>query len=242
MTRHRKIDNMMTEVVVAVHRHTPVKEIVRLLSDAHVDAVPVLDTDRHVLGVVSAADLLVKDATRDAPTRRTPWGRLAARRDRSKARATTAEGLMTSPAITIDPDATVVHAARLMRRHGIKRLPVVDAGGRLIGIVSRTDLIGVFLRTDEEIRTEIEQDVLLRQFGVVASPATVTVAVHDGVVRLSGELDRRSAVSAAESLTRAVDGVVDVRSDLTYNWDDTHLHIPDPAVADVTGRGSLRTH
>jgi CBS domain-containing protein len=131
---------------------------------------------------------------------------------------------MSSPAITIDPDATVPMAARLLARHGIKRLPVVDDLGRLIGIVSRPDLLRLFLRDDEAIQREIIDEVLLRALWI--EPNAVLVKVEDGVVTLTGHLERKSLVPMAIHLTRTVPGVVDVVSQLTFEVDDDRLPLP----------------
>jgi CBS domain-containing protein len=125
---------------------------------------------------------------------------------------------MTSPAITISPDATLVAAAKLMDQRRVKRLPVVDADHRLIGIVSRADLLKTFLRDDDEIREEVIRDVFMRVLW--AEPERFEVTVDDGVVTLSGELQLRSSTVIAVRLTRKVDGVVDVIDKLSYQIDD----------------------
>jgi CBS domain-containing protein len=125
---------------------------------------------------------------------------------------------MSAPVITVNPEATVPMAARLLARHGIKRLPVVDGQGRLVGIVSRADLLRLFLRDDEAIDREVVDDVLMRALWI--DPATVLVTVQDGVVTLVGHLECKSLVPMAIHLTRTVPGVVDVVSQLTYDLDD----------------------
>jgi predicted transcriptional regulator len=127
---------------------------------------------------------------------------------------------MTSPAVTIDPDATLAETARYMASHGVKRLPVL-AGGELIGIVSRADLVSAFLRTDIAIAEEIEQ--LLASHVLLTEDGSIDVQVRDGVVTLTGKLGRRSSVEIAERLTREVDSVVDVHTDVAYRWDDSKL-------------------
>src|SRR5512133_3720824 len=140
-------------------RNTPYKELVRLLTSRRVSAVPVVDNRGRVLGVVSEADLLRKQEQPARPFARLPSARRR-RRERAKAEATVAAELMTRPAVTVDPLATVTEAARRMHRAGVKRLPVVDVVGRLVGIVSRVDLLKGFLRPDEELRREIVEDVI----------------------------------------------------------------------------------
>ncbi|MEU1054761.1 CBS domain-containing protein [Streptomyces sp. NPDC005876] len=197
---HQKVRELMSDAVVRVQRGTPFKEIAHLLQEYDITAVPVVDADDRPVGVVSEADLLQKilgGAPEDAldPLR-------------AKASATDAAGLMTSPAVCAREDWSVVDAARMMARHGIKRLLVVDEADRLIGVVSRSDLLRVFLRKDREIRTEIIEETLVRTFGL--APSTVQVDVAHGHVVLSGRLPERVSVSALEDMCRHVDGVVAV--------------------------------
>ncbi|WP_436776441.1 CBS domain-containing protein [Yinghuangia sp. YIM S09857] len=219
---HHRVDAVMTTDVVTVHTDTPFKEIVRVLGQHRISAVPVLDPDKTVVGVVSEADLLRKEADSEGPTRlpgtvHTPRTVRAAR---GKAEAETAAGLMTSPAVTIDRAATVGQAARAMERHDVKRLPVVDHG-QLCGIVSRCDLLRVFLRPDDRIRDEILDEVIRRDLWI--DPATVTVRVADGVVHLEGELENKTTARILTRMCRGVDGVVQVHDHLTYTVDDTKL-------------------
>ena len=143
--------------------------------------------------------------------------------ERAKAAGGTAVELMTAPAITIGPDATVAEAARLLHRHKIKRLPVVDPAGPLLGIVSRADLLKVFLRSDDQIAREVRQEVLLQALWV---NDFVVVEVRDGVVTLTGQLERRSLIPIAVSLVRGLDGVVDVVDRLTFEADDSPIMVP----------------
>ena len=154
---HSTVRDVMTTEVVTVDRITPYKEITRLLAEHKISAVPVLTMGRHVAGVVSEADLLaVEDQdARKARTRRSDH--LQWSRGQSKHPRLTAEHLMTSPAITIHPDAPIPRAASIMHHHHIKRLPVVDPDGKLLGIVSRRDLLTVFLRPDAQIAAEVRE-------------------------------------------------------------------------------------
>ncbi|QKV90611.1 CBS domain-containing protein [Streptomyces sp. NA02950] len=212
-----RVRDVMTQDVAAVRLHTPYKEIVRILEERRFSALPVLDDEGGLAGVVSEADLLDK-----APGAR-PTGLLGLRRGSRKkarkARGLTARALMTAPAVTVPAEANVAEAARTMARRGLKRLPVVDDRERLVGIVSRRDLLRRYLRSDDEIREEILRDVFMRVLW--ADPAHFTIDVSDGVVVLSGALEQRSAVPVAVRLTRGVDGVVDVVDKLTYRMDDT---------------------
>jgi CBS domain-containing protein len=204
------VGDVMTRDVRVARRGTPLKEIARQLSTHRISAMPVLDEQDRLLGVVSEADLVRRE--RHDPRRR--WRR------RRPARTTgaAAKDLMTTPAITITAETDVARAARLMDARGVKRLVVVDPESRLIGIVSRADLVRVFLREDDEIRREIVDDVLVRMLW--QDPELVTVDVEDGVVTLSGRLAQRSDIPVAVRLTRAVGGVVDVVNRLGYTVDD----------------------
>jgi CBS domain-containing protein len=205
------VGDVMTRTVVTVGRGTVFKEIVRLMRDRRISAVPVVEAGGRVVGVVSEADLLPKEEFRDSdPDRYTQLRRLA---DLAKAGAVTAEELMTSPALTVGSGETLAQAARTMARARVKRLPVVDAGGVLEGVVSRADLLKVFLRTDEEIAEEVRREVVAYLF---PSPdSAVRVDVRDGVVRLGGRVRDTSLVPVAARLVRAVEGVVSVDFELT---------------------------
>jgi CBS domain-containing protein len=220
----------MTQDVVTVGEETPFKELVEVMADTKISALPVVDADGRVVGVVSEADLMLKEEFPEGP----PEGQLFEGRRRRQARAkaagTTAVEVMTSPAIIVGPDASIAQAARLLHRHRIKRLPVVDPAGPLLGIVSRADLLKVFVRADAEIAAEVRQQVLRRT--VCIDPDTVAVEVRDGVVTLSGELERSSLTRVVVSLVRGLDGVVDVVDRLTYELDDTPFMVPSDLLID----------
>ena len=220
MKRHT-VQDLMTRDVVTVDVRTPYKRVAQILAEAKVSGLPVVDDDRHVAGVVSEADLLAREEYPSTyrPHRRILWP--ATLRRRRKAAASTAAELMSTPAITIEDRTSVVRAAREMDRHRIKRLPVVDEVGRLVGIVSRRDLLKIFLRTDEEIRAEIETEVLEQSLSVPSGTVRATVA--DGLVTLEGTVQRKTLIPVAVRLTRAVDGVVDVVDRLAYDIDDTKV-------------------
>ncbi|MFK4104272.1 CBS domain-containing protein [Streptomyces sp. NPDC019531] len=216
--RHRMVSDLMTTSVVSVRRDTGFKEIAQLLAEHDITAVPVVDDDERPMGVVSEADLLRKEAARLDPAGLLPvlHPKPAAR---AKAEASTAEGLMNSPAVSARPQWTVVEAAQVMERHRVKRLPVVDEAGRLVGVISRADLLRVFLRGDRAIREEISRDVLVRTLGI--APSAITVHVVDGRVSLTGSVERKSLIPVVVRLCRGVDGVVDVSTELDYRLDDT---------------------
>jgi CBS domain-containing protein len=201
----------MTHTVAAIGRKANFKEIVQLMEQWKVSALPVLEGEGRVIGVVSEADLLPKEEFRDSdPDRYTQLRRLS---DLAKAGAVTAEDLMTAPAVTVRANATLAQAARTMAHAKVKRLPVVDDMGLLEGVVSRGDLLKVFLRDDEDIAEEVRREVVSYLFRAPLSP--VRVQVHDGVVNLAGRVRDTSLVPVAARLVRAVEGVVDVEFELT---------------------------
>lgn len=203
------VSDVMTHTVVAVGREAPFKEMVELFDQWKVSALPVLEGEGRVVGVVSEADLLPKEEFRSVDD---DWpGDLAGLAERAKAGGTTAGDLMSTPAITVHADATLAEAARIMARRHVKRLPVVDGVGLLQGVVSRGDLLKVFLRSDDEIAEEIRHEVLTR----LPLTTTLTVAAGEGVVTLSGVMPDRTLVPVVARAVRAVEGVVDVRLDLT---------------------------
>ena len=179
----KTVKDVMSTLPVWVSETASFREIAARLRECRVSAFPVLDAHGTVTGVVSEADLLVKEAVLGEPGGIA--GLLAGwihRAAQAKAAGVTAADLMTSPAVTIGPDDTVEHAARLMYDRKVKRLPVVDQGGRLVGIISRTDILAVFDRTDAEIREEIMTQVIAGR----SEPSQYSVIVTDGVVTLEG--------------------------------------------------------
>ncbi|MFI6654944.1 CBS domain-containing protein [Streptomyces sp. NPDC050523] len=198
------VSDVMTHTVVAVGSKAPFKEIVELLDQWKVSAVPVLAGEGRVVGVVSEADLMAKEEFRDTEE--------GDPEERRKAGGVTAGDLMSAPAVTVHADASLAEAARIMARRRVKRLPVVDGVGLLQGVVSRSDLLKVFLRDDAQIAAEIRSSVL-SQLPVVAP---LTVSVSEGVVTLGGVLPDRALVPVVARAVRAVEGVVDVRLDLSH--------------------------
>ncbi|MGY0459319.1 CBS domain-containing protein [Kitasatospora sp. cg17-2] len=223
--QHRSVNDVMTREVVTARPGTPFKEIAALFHRNDITAIPVLDDQDRPLGVVSEADLIRKAAVLPDPEGHYP-GRWLDAADRARAEAETAGGLMTSPAVTARAGWTVAEAARAMDKHRVKRLAVVDEAGRLVGIVSRRDLLQVFLRHDAAVREEIVHDILDRTLGL--APDAVRVTVTDGVVSLTGRLPRRSLIPVAERLCRAVDGVVAVHRTLDWTEDDTDPRLEHP--------------
>jgi CBS domain-containing protein len=211
-----RVDDVMTKDVVAVRPGARYQELVKLLIERKVSAVPVVDRFGYVLGVVSEVDLLPKLVTHDEDGARI----LATRRrrvERAKAKGITARDLMTTPAVTVPRSVSVAAAAERMRAANVKRLPVEDDLGRLVGIVTRSDLLKAEVRSDAEIQRDVT-DVLWQDLAL--KPDTLRATTVDGVVTLAGRTRCRSTAERAVRLTRRVPGVVDVVDMLAYDIDD----------------------
>jgi len=205
----------MTTRVVAVRKDASFKEMAAMLRSSRISAFPVVDDGGRVIGVVSEADLLVKEAVQAEGI-----SMLAALRhihEDEKAAGITAGDLMTGPAVTIRPEAPVEEAARLMYDRRVKRLPVVTGAGLLVGIISRVDVLSVFDRPDEQIRREVVQQVLPDVLHPV--PRGLEVTVRDGIVTVSGRLRGDHDGRAVLEAVRHVQGVVAVRDRLSYSGD-----------------------
>ncbi len=202
----------MTTGVVAVRPGTPYREMTGMFRKHRVSGFPVVDHDGKVTGVVSETDLLaVAAADPDPGARPAPW---RPHRKQVTVGEATAGALMTHPAVTVGPDELVRIAARLMHSLKLQRLPVVDHGGHLVGIISRSDVLSVFQRTDDEIRREVTQDVIVD--GFFTDPAQFTVTVHDGIVTLEGAPGSAVLGSSIVNQVRHLEGVVAVRDRFTY--------------------------
>jgi CBS domain-containing protein len=215
-----KVQDVMSRRVLTVQPGETLKEAARLLTEHRISGLPVVDGDGRVLGVISEADLLVKERGRE-PRRGGPLAWLIDPLDvvdRLKLDAHVVGEAMTAPALTIEPGRPVAVAAELMIEKGINRLPVVK-NGELVGIVTRADLVRAFARGDEEIAREIRDDVVGRSLWL--DGRGISVDVRDGEVVLAGVVDRRSDAEILPSLTERVPGVVGVESDLTWMEDDT---------------------
>ncbi|WP_330294777.1 CBS domain-containing protein [Streptomyces sp. NBC_00503] len=199
--KHAKVGFLMTDEVVSVLGRTPSADVAALLVEHDISGMPVLDADERVLGVISRTDLLARDRL-------------------------TAEDLMTAPAVTVHAEQTVTEAARLITRRGVTRLPVIDDEDRLVGIVTRRDLLRVFLRPDHEIHRVLVEDVLADTMGIGAD--AVSVRVVDGVVTLDGQLPRSSQIPVALRLSGQLDGVVAVVDRLTAHSNDTRARTAPP--------------
>ena len=216
-----RVRELMTANVLTIGPEAPLKDVARILVEHRISGLPVCDIEGRVLGVISEGDILYKEHD---PSEGRFGGPLAWLVDGSpsaagaaKARAVTAATAMTAPAVTIAPYESVSQAARLMCERGVNRLPVVK-DGRLVGILTRADLVRAFTRTDEEVEREVREDVLARTMWV--EPGRVDVAVANGVVRLTGRLHSRSDVELLGRLAARVPGVVAVESSVEWQVDD----------------------
>jgi len=206
------VKDVMSTHVVAVRKSASFKDMATRLREHRVSAFPVLDEDNKVVGVVSEADLLTKEALEFSATGRVSG--MLHHKEQAKAAATTAADLMTKPPVTVGPDEFVSHAARLMYARKVKRLPVVDDDGRLVGIVSRADLLSVYNRPDSDIRREIVEDIILDT--LLCDPSRFTVAVKDGIVTIEGVPETARVGHDLIEEIRHVEAVVAVRDRLSY--------------------------
>jgi CBS domain-containing protein len=215
-----KVADVMTQEVRSVTADVSLKEVASLLAEYRISGVPVLDGDR-VVGVVSEGDILFKERGRMETKRGGVFGWLGGDRSEldAKLQAATAGEAMTSPALTVTADRPVEETAATMIDKGVNRLPVVDDQGRLVGIVTRADLVRAFIRSDDQIAREIREDVVLRKLWV--APETLSVSVTNGEVTIAGQVETKNDVDLLVEFVRRVPGVVSVTSTVTP-VDDAH--------------------
>lgn len=218
LPRHRSVADVMTTRVHVASPLTPFKLLVRLIEENRVSAIPIVDQSGTPVGIVSEADLLVKERRRDLQADNNLFQLRKHRHERAKAGAFVASELMSSPVITVDTETSLTDAAKLMHQRNVKRLVVVDARGRIAGIVSRSDLLQVFLRTDEDLLADVVDRVIPAV--LTGGSDKVVVGVFSNVITLSGTVDRRSDAEILGRLAEDVDGVVGVENRLAYVWDD----------------------
>ena len=213
--RSTTVKDVMTTRVVSMKKDASFREMAAALREYRVSAFPVVDADEKVIGVVSEADMLTKEALGSEPQGMPGMiTGLLRHSEHAKARAITAGDLMSSPPVTVTPEDTLEHAAKLMYARKVKRLPVVDPGAHLVGIISRADVLAIFDRSDEEIRAEIRDQVIRDGFSI--DPASFGVVVKDGVVTLGGRPESNDVGRDLVQRIRHVPGVVAVRDRLTY--------------------------
>lgn len=207
------VRDVMATRVVAVGKTASFKEMIVGMRKARVSAFPVVDDQGRVIGVVSQADMLDKEADL-AATGAGPLASVLRFRNHEKAARVTAAELMTSPPVTAGPDTSLAEAARLMRDHRVKRLPVINATGHLIGIVSRADVLSIFTRPDADIHREATEEVIAES--ILVDSRLVAATVHDGIVTLTGRPETNQAARDLVEAVRHIEGVIAVRDQLTY--------------------------
>ncbi|WP_051797502.1 HPP family protein [Streptomyces sp. NRRL S-337] len=193
--KQRRVGSVMTDDVVSARRDTSTEDIARWLAEYDINGLPVVDAEDRVIGVISGTDLASR------------------RGSGAGAGMLTAGAVMSAPARTVRADDSVVRAARLMCACGVERLPVVDEEARLVGMVTRRDVLQIFARRDADIRQEVIDQIVVRALWL--GQQSVDVVVHDGVVTLSGHLESSGTVAVAVQMTRQVDGVTAVVNRLT---------------------------
>jgi CBS-domain-containing membrane protein len=206
------VRDVMATRVVAVSNTASFKEMIVGMRKARVSAFPVVDDKGRVIGMVSHADMLDKEA--DLATGTGPLASVLRFRNHEKAAGVTAAELMTSPPVTAGPDTSLAEAARLMRDHRVKRLPVINATGHLIGIVSRADVLSIFTRPDADIHREAAEEVIAES--ILVDSRLVAATVHDGIVTLTGRPETNQAARDLVEAVRHIEGVIAVRDQLTY--------------------------
>lgn len=241
-----KVLDLMTAKVASVAPEAPLKEVARLLAERRISGVPVVDASGRVLGIVSEADFVAREAGTGGERRgwieRIFAGDEAARALQQRLAATTAGAAMTSPAVTIRPEAQIREAAALMSSRTVNRLPVVE-DGRLIGIITRADILNAYLQPDAHLRRTVANEILRDTMWL--DPNELKLSVLEGVVYLMGRVDRRSTAEILERLIRQLDGVMGVRCELTWDLDDRHMEPVgllrrQPGAASITSREEPR--
>jgi CBS domain-containing protein len=230
-----RVGDLMTTSVVMIGTETPLRDVAAILAERSISGLPVVSERGIVLGVVSEADILAKERGPLAPR-----GRIMSffvDHDRAeleqKLEARTAGEAMTAPAVTIGPKRPVAAAAALMIDRRVNRLPVVDEHGKLVGIVTRADLVRAFTRSDDEIVQEIQKDIVQRTLWLPAGAVEVTS--HRGQVTLDGRLERRFDGELLPALVRRVPGVVSVTSKLTWPKDTPKGEPPPSWIGTMAG-------
>ena len=216
-----KVRDIMTTDPVKVTADTRLKEAARLMVRHRVSGLPVVDEAGKLIGIVSEGDFIRREAGRDRPHGVSLLDAVFGEGELQPVGAETVAEVMTRSVVTITPEATVGEAARVMGRRSVKRLPVVDLEGDLVGIVSRSDVVGAFTKPDDVIEDEVREDVIRRL--LFLDPELVQVSAADGVVTLEGELENRTEAHLLEELARRIAGVVRVESRLRYKVDDRKL-------------------
>jgi len=220
-----RLNELMTTDIITVGPDAPLKEAARRMIEAGISGLPVTDDEGALVGVITEADFVANEAGRRAP-KRAGLLRHWLRDDDMPASGRKVGDVMSAQVKTLSPDADHAEAARTMQREGIKRIPVVDENGRLVGIVSRGDILRAFNRPDSVIISEITDHILREVLWI--DPKLVSVTCDDGNVALSGRLETRSDAQLLAELTRRLDGVASVNDQLSWSYDNTKLEAPTP--------------
>lgn len=215
-----KVRDLMTTDPVTATPDTPLKEAARLMVKHKVSGLPVTKNGK-VVGIVTEGDFLRQEANRDQPYRFSLLDALFGDQPTPPPNAETVGEVMTEQVLTVAPDASLSEAARIMVNRRVKRLPVVGPDGSLIGVISRADIVNAFTKPDDVIEDEIREDIVRRL--LFLDPEAVDVSVNQGIVTLSGELENRTEAHLLEELTRRIDGVIRVDSNLSFEVDDQRI-------------------
>ncbi|MBI5157120.1 MAG: CBS domain-containing protein [Acidimicrobiia bacterium] len=215
-----KVRDLMTTDPITTTPDTPLKEAARLMVRHKVSGLPVVSGGR-VVGIVTEGDFLRQAANRDQPYRFSLLDALFGDEPTAAPAAETVGQVMTEQVLTVAPDASLTEAARIMASRRVKRLPVVGPDGGLLGVISRADVVNAFTKPDEVIEDEIREDIVRRL--LFLDPGAVRISVKDGVVSLTGELENRTEAHLLEELTRRLDGVIRVDSQLSFEVDDQRI-------------------
>ncbi len=215
-----RVVDLMASDVISVRKETTLRDAARLMVEKGISGLPVTDVDGTLVGVISEGDFLRKEVDRGDLMGRGLLGVLFDNRD-SLAEAETVAEVMAENVFTVSPDATLVEAARTMTTHGVKRLPVVTREGKLVGVISRRDVVAAFTRPDELIEDEIREDILRRL--LFLDPALLDISVKGGVVLISGELPTRTDTRLLEAMVQRTDGVIRAEINVTWKVDDTQV-------------------
>ncbi|MBT8165319.1 MAG: CBS domain-containing protein [Acidimicrobiia bacterium] len=213
-----RVVDLMASDVISVRPETTLRDAARLMVEKGISGLPVTNEEGTLVGVVSEGDFLRKEVDRGDLMGRGLLGVLFDNRD-SLAEAETVGEVMAENLFTVSPDATLVEAARTMTTHGVKRLPVVTREGKLVGVISRRDVVAAFTRPDELIEDEIREDILRRL--LFLDPALLEISVDAGVVSIGGELPTRTDTRLLEAMVQRTDGVIRAEIDVTWKVDDT---------------------
>jgi len=213
----------MTPTVMTVGPDTGLKAAARLMIENGISGLPVVAEDGKLVGIITEADFIKQEADRSHRRYRRLLEALFGEREHRPVGETVGDAMTRHP-IVVDPNTRVAEAAREMADRGIKRLPVVDESGRLVGIVSRANILEAFARPDGEIAAHIRHDVVERI--LMIDPESVTITVSEGVVALSGAVPTKTDARLLDELTRRLEGVVRVDADISYEMDDTRT--PEP--------------